>query len=224
VDRRKGESGSVTDDSQIRILIVDDHKVVRKGLRTFIAVHDDLELVGEAGNGEEAIEQCAALQPDVVLMDLKMPVMDGPTAIRHIRERFPEIKIVALTSFDDDTMARRALKAGAIGYLFKDVEEDELMAAIRFAHLGQSIVAPEAMRALLASSLTDDDYSVGLTVREQETLDLVARGMTNPEIADKLMISVSTVNFHVHNVLDKLGAKTRTEAVVIAAREGLIDV
>jgi NarL family two-component system response regulator LiaR len=224
VDRRKGESGSVTDDSQIRILIVDDHKVVRKGLRTFIAVHDDLELVGEAGNGEEAIEQCAALQPDVVLMDLKMPVMDGPTAIRHIRERFPEIKIVALTSFDDDTMAQRALKAGAIGYLFKDVEEDELMAAIRFAHLGQSIVAPEAMRALLASSLTDDDYSVGLTVREQETLDLVARGMTNPEIADKLMISVSTVNFHVHNVLDKLGAKTRTEAVVIAAREGLIDV
>jgi NarL family two-component system response regulator LiaR len=224
VDRRKGESGSVTDDSQIRILIVDDHKVVRKGLRTFIAVHDDLELVGEAGNGEEAIEQCAALQPDVVLMDLKMPVMDGPTAIRHIRERFPGIKIVALTSFDDDTMAQRALKAGAIGYLFKDVEEDELMAAIRFAHLGQSIVAPEAMRALLASSLTDDDYSVGLTVREQETLDLVARGMTNPEIADKLMISVSTVNFHVHNVLDKLGAKTRTEAVVIAAREGLIDV
>jgi NarL family two-component system response regulator LiaR len=224
VDRRKGESGSVTDDSQIRILIVDDHKVVRKGLRTFIAVHDDLELVGEAGNGEEAIEQCAALQPDVVLMDLKMPVMDGPTAIRHIRERFPEIKIVALTSFDDDTMAQRALKAGAIGYLFKDVEEDELMAAIRFAHLGQSIVAPEAMRALLASSLTDDDYSVGLTVREQETLDLVARGMTNPEIADKLMISVSTVNFHVHNVLDKLGAKTRTEAVVIAAKEGLIDV
>jgi NarL family two-component system response regulator LiaR len=224
VDRRKGESGSVTDNSQIRILIVDDHKVVRKGLRTFIAVHDDLELVGEAGNGEEAIEQCAALQPDVVLMDLKMPVMDGPTAIRHIRERFPEIKIVALTSFDDDTMAQRALKAGAIGYLFKDVEEDELMAAIRFAHLGQSIVAPEAMRALLASSLTDDDYSVGLTVREQETLDLVARGMTNPEIADKLMISVSTVNFHVHNVLDKLGAKTRTEAVVIAAREGLIDV
>ena len=214
----------MTDDSQIRILIVDDHKVVRKGLRTFIAVHDDLELVGEAGNGEEAIEQCAALQPDVVLMDLKMPVMDGPTAIRHIRERFPEIKIVALTSFDDDTMAQRALKAGAIGYLFKDVEEDELMAAIRFAHLGQSIVAPEAMRALLASSLTDDDYSVGLTVREQETLDLVARGMTNPEIADKLMISVSTVNFHVHNVLNKLGAKTRTEAVVIAAREGLIDV
>ena len=214
----------MTVNSQIRVLVVDDHKVVRKGLRTFIAVHDDLDLVGEAGNGEEAIEQCTALHPDVVLMDLKMPVMDGPTAIGHIRERFPEIKIVALTSFDDDTMAQRALTAGAISYLFKDVEEDELMSAIRFAHRGRGMIAPEAMQALVAHSLNDDDYSVGLTVREQEALELVARGMTNPEIADRLMISVSTVNFHVHNVLDKLGAKTRTEAVVIAAREGLIEV
>jgi NarL family two-component system response regulator LiaR len=215
----------MTDNSQIRVLVVDDHKVVRKGLRTFIAVHDDLDLVGEAGNGEEAIEQCDALRPDVVLMDLKMPVMDGPTAIGHIRERFPEIKIVALTSFDDDTMAQRALKAGAISYLFKDVEEDELMSAIRYANKGRGMVAPEALQALVADSLTEDnDYAVSLTVREQETLNLVARGMTNPEIADKLVISVSTVNFHVHNVLDKLGAKTRTEAVVIAAREGLIDV
>jgi NarL family two-component system response regulator LiaR len=214
----------MTNNSQIRVLVVDDHKVVRKGLRTFIAVHDDLDLVGEAGNGEEAIEQCAALCPDVVLMDLKMPVMDGPTAIEHIRERFPEIKIVALTSFDDDAMAQRALRAGAISYLFKDVEEDELMSAIRFAHRGRGMVAPEVMQALVAHSLNDDDYSVGLTAREQQALDLVARGMTNPAIADKLMISVSTVNFHVHNVLDKLGAKTRTEAVVIAAREGLIDV
>ena len=214
----------MTDNSQIRVLVVDDHKVVRKGLRTFIAVHDDLDLVGEAGNGEEAIEQCEALHPDVVLMDLKMPVMDGPTAIGHIRRRFPEVEIVALTSFDDDTMAHRALEAGAIGYLFKDVEEDELMSAIRLAHQGRGVVAPEAMRAVISRSLKEeDDYSVRLTVREQEALDLVARGMTNPEIADKLMISVSTVNFHVHNVLDKLGAKTRTEAVVIAAREGLID-
>jgi NarL family two-component system response regulator LiaR len=215
----------MTDDSQIRVLVVDDHKVVRKGLRTFIAVHDDLELVGEAGNGEEAVEQCDALQPDVVLMDLKMPVMDGPTAIGHIRRRFPDVKIVALTSFDDDTMAQRALEAGAIGYLFKDVEEDELMSAIRLAHRGRGVVVPEAMRAVVSRSPNEEDaYSVVLTVREQEALDLVARGMTNPEIADKLMISVSTVNFHVHNVLDKLGAKTRTEAVVIAAREGLIEV
>lgn len=215
----------MTSQGPIRVLVVDDHKVVRKGLSTFISVHDDLELVGEAANGEEAIEQCAALRPDVVLMDMKMPVMDGPTAIGHMKARFPEVNIVALTSFDDEAFAQRALEAGAIGYLFKDVEEDELMSAIRFADEGRGVIAPEAMRALVARSLNEvDEYAAELTEREQATLELVATGLTNPQIADRLMISVSTVNFHVHNVLDKLGAKTRTEAVVIASREGLIDV
>lgn len=211
------------DASTIRVLVVDDHKVVRNGLRTFIAVNDDLELVGEAGNGEEAIAQCAALLPDVVLMDMKMPVMDGPTAIEHIRADFPKVNVVALTSFEDETFARRALKAGAVGYLFKDVGEEELALAIRLASQGQGIVAPEAMRALI-SRPQDDEYSVDLTDREGETLVLVATGLTNPQIADKLMVSVSTVNFHVHNVLDKLGAKTRTEAVSIAVKEGLIEI
>lgn len=215
----------MTNLERIRVLIVDDHQVVRKGLRMFISVHDDLELVGEAGNGEEAIEQCAALLPDVVLMDMKMPVMDGPTAIEHIRTRFPEVNVVALTSFTDDAFARRALEAGAIGYLFKDVDEDELISAIRLAGKGHGVVAPEAVQALTTHARIEEDVSaVGLTEREQTTLDLVARGLTNPQIADRMMISISTVNFHVHNVLDKLGAKTRTEAVVIAAREGLIDV
>lgn len=206
---------------RIRVLVVDDHKVVRKGLRTFISVNDDLELVGEAGNGEEAIDQVAAVHPDVVLMDLKMPVMDGPTAIAEIRNRFPQVQIVALTSFDDESLAQRALEAGAIGYLFKDAEEEELISAIRMAGDGKGVVAREAMQALLHRS--DDDYGVRLTEREQEILALVARGLTNPQIADRLIISVSTVNFHVHNILGKLGAKTRTEAVGIAAREGLID-
>jgi DNA-binding NarL/FixJ family response regulator len=201
---------------RIRVLVVDDHKVVRKGLRTFISVNDDLELVGEAGNGEEAIDQVAAVHPDVVLMDLKIPVMDGPTAIEHIRERFPDVQVVALTSFEDESLARRALEAGAIGYLFKDAEEDELIAAIRLAGEGRGVVAPEAIRALIERS--SDGYEVRLTDREQEILGLVARGLTNPQI------SVSTVNFHVHNILDKLGAKTRTEAVTIAAREGLIEI
>lgn len=215
----------MTSQGPIRVLVVDDHKVVRKGLSTFISVHDDLELVGEAANGEEAIEQCAALRPDVVLMDMKMPVMDGPTAIGHMKAQFPEVSIVALTSFDDEAFAQRALEAGAIGYLFKDVEEDELMSAIRFAGEGRGVIALEAMRALVARSLNEaDEYAADLTEREQATLELVATGLTNPQIADRLMISVSTVNFHVHNVLDKLGAKTRTEAVVIASREGLIDV
>ncbi len=206
---------------RIRVLVVDDHKVVRKGLRTFISVNDDLELVGEAGNGEEAIDQVAAVHPDVVLMDLKMPVMDGPTAIAEIRNRFPQVQIVALTSFDDESLAQRALEAGAIGYLFKDAEEEELISAIRMAGDGKGVVAREAMQALLHRS--DDDYGVRLTEREHEILALVARGLTNPQIADRLIISVSTVNFHVHNILGKLGAKTRTEAVGIAAREGLID-
>lgn len=204
-----------------RVLVVDDHKVVRKGLRTFISVNDDLELVGEAANGEEAIEQTAALRPDVVLMDLKMPVMDGPTAIGHIRDRFPEVQVVALTSFDDESLAQRALEAGAIGYLFKDAEEEELMSAIRLASEGRGVVAPEAMQALVDRSA--EEYGVRLTEREGEILDLLVGGLTNPQIADRLVISVSTVNFHVHNILDKLGAKTRTEAVTVAAREGLID-
>lgn len=215
----------MTADAPIRVLVVDDHRVVRKGVRTFISVHDDLELVGEAGNGEEAIEQCAALSPDVILMDMKMPLMDGPTAIEQIRERFPAVHIVALTSFDDEGLAQRALEAGAIGYLFKDVDEEDLMAAIRFASQGRGVVVPSAMQALVARSLNEDQtYSVDLTDREQTTLELVARGLTNPQIANELMISISTVNFHVHNVLDKLGAKTRTEAVVTASREGLIDI
>lgn len=153
-----------------------------------------------------------------------MPVMDGPTAIGHIRARFPDVPIIALTSFDDDALARQALEAGAIGYLFKDVEEEELMSAIRLASQGRGVVAPEAMQALLDRTRNEDGYRVDLTTREQETLALVSRGLTNPQIAARLSISVSTVNFHVHNMLDKLGAKTRTEAVVIAAGEGLIDV
>jgi len=209
----------------IRILVVDDHKVVRNGLRTFIAVHDDLELIGEAGNGEEAVEQCAALQPTVVLMDMKMPVIDGPEAIKLILAQNPEISIIALTSFDDEVLARRALESGATGYLFKDVDEDDLIAAIRLASQGSGVIAPEAMQALVRRpSNEDSSYRVELTDRELETLGHVASGLTNPQIAERLMVSVSTVNFHVHNVLDKLGAKTRTEAVVIAAREGLIDV
>lgn len=216
----------MTDGDHIRVLVVDDHKVVRIGLRTFISVHEDLEFVGEAGNGEEAIEQCAALHPDVVLMDLKMPVMDGPTAIEHIRARFPEVQIVALTSFDDESLAMRALEAGAIGYLFKDAEEEELISAIQLASVGRGVLVPEAMRALVDRSNQDysTPYQVRLTDREQEVLRLVARGLTNPQMAERLVISVSTVNFHVHNILDKLGAKTRTEAVAIAARENLIDI
>ena len=203
-------------------MIVDDHMVVRSGLRSFLSVHDDIEFVGEAGNGAEAVDLAASVAPDVVLMDLRMPVMDGPDAIRAICEQDPEAKIVALTTFDDSSLAQRALDAGATGFLFKDADEEELLSAIRLAHRGRSVIAPEAMHLLMDNR--SDAYVVQLTDREHEVLELVAAGKTNPQISSKLAVSVSTVNFHVHNILDKLGAKTRTEAVTIAAREGLIQI
>ncbi len=212
--------------TQIRVLVVDDHSVVRMGLRTFISVTEDLDLVGEASNGEEAIERCEALLPDVVLMDLQMPIMDGPTAIGHIRHRFPEVGIVALTSYGDADLAKRAMEAGALGFLLKDTTEEELVTAIRLAAEGRGLVAPHALQALI--SRPDDDeaanYRASLTEREQEVLVLMARGLTNPQIGNELSISRSTANFHVQNVLNRLGARTRTEAVSIAVREGLIEI
>lgn len=208
---------------RIRVLVVDDHKVVRKGLRIFFSVTEDVEVVGEAMNGAQAIELTATHRPDVVLMDLKMPVMDGPTAIEEIRKRFPEVQVVALTSFHDDSLAHQALDAGAIGYVFKDADEEELISAVRMAGKGRGVIPPEVMNAIL-DQRDETENEARLTEREGTVLDLVARGMTNPDIAARLFISVSTVGFHMHNILSKLDAKTRTEAVTIAAREGLIDI
>jgi NarL family two-component system response regulator LiaR len=210
----------------IRLLIVDDHKVVRNGLKIFISTFDEIELVGEAQNGRQALEQCAQHQPDVVLMDLVMPIMDGLTAIQHIREQFPEINIVALTSYDDEDLIHRAMAAGAIGYLYKDAEEEELIGAIRAAYEGRSIVAPEAIQALVNQIARKEEQATlePLTKRELEVLALVAQGMTNPQIAKQLVISPSTVNFHLHNILPKLQAGTRTEAVRIAIKNKVIEI
>lgn len=207
---------------RIRVAIVDDHKVVRTGLVAFLSVHSDVEVVGEAANGAEAVTLVDAVDPDVVLMDLRMPVMDGPDAIAAIRADHQGTHVVALTTFDDTALAQRALDAGATGFLFKDADEEELMSAIRMAHRGRSVIAPEVMELLVEGQ--SDEYVVSLTDREGDVLALVAQGKTSPEIAELLSVSVSTVNFHVHNILDKLGAKTRTEAVAIAAREGLIQI
>jgi NarL family two-component system response regulator LiaR len=211
---------------RIRLLIVDDHKVVRKGLKFFISTFDDIELVGEAKNGRQAVEQCAQHQPDVVLMDLVMPVMDGPTAIKQIHEQFPEIKIVALTSFDDEDLVHQAIASGAIGYLYKDVNEEELIGVIRAAYEGRSTLAPEAMQALVNQAARKGEPATlePLTKRELEILTLVAQGMTNPQIAEQLVISPSTVNFHIHNILPKLQAGTRTEAVRIAIQNKVIEI
>lgn len=206
----------------IHILVVDDHKVVRDGLRAFLLSYDDLVLVGEARNGAEALAQCAALKPDVVLMDLVMPQVDGPQAISAIRAAHPAIQIIALTSYPDETLVERALQAGAISYLLKTVEPDALAEAIRAAHAGQTRLAPEAAQALVQRHTAPAPPGHDLTDREREILGLMAAGLTNRAIAVRLSISESTTKFHVSNVLGKLGAASRTEAVALALEHHLV--
>ena len=208
----------------IRVLLVDDHAVVRSGLAAFLMVFDDLEFVGEAGDGREAIEKCAELQPDVVLMDLVMPEMDGATATQVIRARYPTIQVVVLTSFKEDDLVQGALRAGAIGYLLKNASADELAQAIRSANSGRPTLAPEATQALIQANRQMYQASrYDLTEREKEVLKLMVEGLNNLEIADRLVVSRSTVKFHVSSVLCKLNAATRTEAVAIALQNHLVD-
>jgi len=208
---------------KIRLLLVDDHKVVRNGLKIFISLYDDIELVGEAKNGEEALNLCGETNPDVILMDLMMPVMDGSTATQLIRQQYPTIQIVVLTSFEAEELVQQAMEAGAIGYLYKDVEEEELVNAIRSAKKGKSVLAPDALQVLVKQASTPPPTIEPLTEREREILTLMAQGLTNPQIAETLVISESTVRFHSHNVFSKLQVERRTEAVVVAMQNNLID-
>ncbi|MBW7883632.1 MAG: response regulator transcription factor [Caldilineaceae bacterium] len=206
-------------------MVVDDHAVVRGGLSTFLLAYDDLELVGEASNGAEAITVCERCQPDVILMDLVMPEMDGATATRIIRERFPQVQVIALTSFKEDDLVQGVLSAGAIGYLLKNVSADELVSAIRAANAGRPTLAPEATRALIHSATHPKEQPLGfdLTERERDVLALMVTGMNNSEIAEQLVVSRSTVKYHVSNILSKLQATTRTEAVAYALQQSLVD-
>jgi two-component system, NarL family, response regulator LiaR len=211
----------------IRVLIVDDHAVVRSGLGAFLSVYEDLELVGEAGGGAQAIKICAEICPDVVLMDLVMPDVDGATATRAIRGACPETQVIALTSFREDDLVQGALQAGAIGYLLKNVSADELAAAIRAAHAGRPTLSPEATQALIRATTHPTQPAAfqpgdDLTVRERGILALMVEGLSNPQIADRLVVSNSTVKFHVSNILMKLGVATRTEAVVMAIQRKLV--
>jgi DNA-binding NarL/FixJ family response regulator len=206
---------------EIRILLVDDHPVVRDGLRATLETQDDIRIVGEAGTGREAAESALALRPDVILMDLEMPDVDGVEATRRIREAWPEARIIVFTAFDTDERILGAVQAGAQGYLLKGVARDELFRAVRVVHAGGSLLHPVVASKLLRH-MSGPRGSTGLTEREQEVLTLMARGLPNKEIAAALTITERTVKFHVSSILGKLGAGNRTEAVSMAAQHGLI--
>jgi NarL family two-component system response regulator LiaR len=208
-------------DMTIRVLITDDHKVVRRGLRGFLDMDPELEVVGEASNGEEAMDMARRLEPDVVLMDLLMPVMDGIEATRRIRHELPEVEVLALTSVLEDASVTGAIKAGAIGYLLKTTDADELCEAIRAAATGQVRLAPEAAARLMREVRAPDSLEA-LTERETEVLGLLAHGKANKQIARELFIDEQTVKTHVHHILSKFGVSSRTQAALYAARIGLV--
>jgi len=208
-------------DNKIRIMLVDDHAVVRSGLSAFLSVNPDLELVGEAENGEQAVVRANALKPDVILMDLMMPVMDGVAATMAIKKQNPGIQIIALTSFQEDELVQSALKAGAVGYLMKNVTARELAAAIKSARDGRMTLSPEAAQALVRASQQAEETEV-LTDREREVLKLMVEGLNNAEIAERLVVSLSTVKYHISNILMKLGVDNRVAAVTMALQKKLV--
>ena len=206
----------------IKVMLVDDHAIVRKGLVAFLKNIAELELVGEACNGREAIEFCELRQPDVILMDLVMPELGGVAATRTIHRRWPRVQVIALTSFQEKELVQDALQAGAIGYLLKNVSGEELAEAIRQAHGGRPTLAPEAVQALIQPPSEVESIAADLTRREQEVLALLVKGMSNPEIAESLVISRSTVKVHISSILSKLGVASRTEAISLAIQNKLV--
>ena len=203
----------------IRVMIVDDHQMVREGLKVLLSTCDDIEVVCEAADGAEAVEQCTLERPDVILMDVMMPVKDGAQATAEITAAYPDVRVIALTSFVDQDYVQKAIDAGAISYLLKDARPEALTRAIRDAMDGRGTIDSSAMRALMERR--QDDVGKDLTGREREVLTLLSAGMSNKEIAERLTLSVGTVRLHVSNVLSKLGAPNRTTAAAIAMKHGL---
>ena len=206
----------------IRVMLVDDHTMVRRGLATFLLVFDDFKLVGEAESGEAAIQLCAKVLPDVVLIDMVMPGMGGEAATRAIRKTYPQVQVIVLTSFKEGALIKNALEAGAIGYLLKDVSADELARAIRAAHAGRATLSPDVAQVIVQDASQPPAPGLDLTERERVVLALMVEGLNNTQIAGRLTVSPSTVKSHVSNILSKLGVSSRTEAVTLALRHGLV--
>jgi NarL family two-component system response regulator LiaR len=206
----------------IRVMIVDDHDMVRRGLAAYLEDEVGLELVGVAADGREVVQICDQVRPDVVLMDLVMPELSGAEATRIIRDRWPQVQVIALTSFQEEDLVQDALGAGAISYLLKNVSGEDLVEAIRAAHAGRSTLAPEAVQALIRPTTQKPDPGYDLTPRERDVLALLVEGLTNAEIAGRLGVSRSTVKVHVSNILSKLGVSSRGEAIGVANRYTLI--
>jgi NarL family two-component system response regulator LiaR len=210
------------EENPIRVMIVDDHLMVRDGLRMFLSVYEDIIVVAEADDGEQAVALCPGVTPDVVLMDLLMPNMDGFEATRRIRSEDESIQVIALTSFAEQELVEKAFRAGAISYLIKDVHSEKLAETIREAHRGRSTIDSAAAQVLVASTVDDPISIEKLTQREREILVMMSEGKTNKEIAKELSLSAGTIRFHVSNILSKMGVSNRTEAVSTALQQGLI--
>jgi NarL family two-component system response regulator LiaR len=211
----------MSENAKIRVMIVDDHAVVRSGLGAFLSASAHLELIGEAENGEQAVVRARLLHPDVILMDLMMPGMDGVTATRKIKEQNPSVQVIALTSFQENDMIQSALKAGAIGYLTKNVTTHELESAIDSAMQGKMTLSPEAAQSLVQAMQKPPEMEL-LTEREKEILKLMVEGLNNSEIAERIVVSLSTVKYHVSNILSKLGVSNRVSAIAMAIQKKLI--
>jgi DNA-binding NarL/FixJ family response regulator len=207
----------------IRILVADDHPVVRDGLAAILNTQPDFEVIGEAGTGLEVVEQAAALQPDLILLDLEMPELDGVGALERLREANPNIRVIVFTAFDTDERILAAVRAGAQGYLLKGVPREELFNAVRVVYAGGSLLQPVVASKLMRQVSQPGQEAEPLTPREMEVLNLLAQGLQNKEIAAELMISQRTVKFHVSSIMSKLGAGNRTEAVALAAQQGLVE-
>jgi len=206
---------------KIKVLSVDDHEIFRGGIEFMLLAFDDIQLVGQAQSGDEALKLCVELAPDVILMDMMMPGMDGAAATRAIRQQYPQIQIIALTSFQEGDLVKRAMQAGAIGYLLKGVSIDELVAAIRSAHAGRPTLAIEATQALIQAAAPPPELDFDLTQRQLDVLEHIVEGRSNIDIAERMVLSPSTVRHHVSEILSKLGASNRAEAAVIAMKHGI---